>query len=120
MALGGHDFALRSANESVLLTSYFPSTGSIAKHHKHLRYDCRPLYPYVSMPNTIDPHFTTSLLPCMILFLVLVLATLFFVPTLRLKICSTDSKGHQKSDESYTTKDTESYGFTLGFYMRPK
>ena len=69
-----------------------------------------------------EPHFTTSLLPCMILFLVfvLVLATLFFVPTLRLKICSTDSEGHQKTDEGYTTKDTESYGFTLGFYMCSK
>ena len=58
----------------------------------------------------------------MILFVVfvLIIATLFLIPTLRLKICSTDSEGQEKSDKGYTTKDPESYGFALGFYMRPK
>ena len=58
----------------------------------------------------LSPYITTSLLPCMILFVVfvLIIATLFLIPSLRLKICSTDSEGHEKSDEGYTTKDTES------------
>ena len=56
----------------------------------------------------------------LVVFLVVFLAPLFFIPTLRLQVCPTDSEGHQKTDEGYTTKDTESYGFTLRFYVRPK
>lgn len=68
-------------------------------------------------------HITRLLLSPMILFVVFLLlpiTTLLFIPTLRLKISPTYSEGHQESDEGYTTEDAEGYRLALGFYMRPK
>ena len=70
--------------QSYTLVPYQNTTSTLAMIVIPLVLMCLCLTPFYS-------HFTDFLLPRMILFLIVFLASLFFIPTLRLKICPTDS-----------------------------
>jgi len=61
------------------------------------------------------------MLPHLILFFIFIhilLATIFLVPALRLKMFAPYRKAQKKADKCNATKDTKSDSLAFGFYMR--